>query len=155
MIKTFTLLLILQNDQILLAMKKRGFGEGYWNGIGGKVEQGETIEQALIRECQEEICVTPLCTVKVAEHDFLFPNGTADMKVHVYMCTEWKGEPKETDEMAPKWFNVSEIPYNEMWEDDSIWLPFVLKGDKVITTCKFSSDNKLTEASISIVDRLN
>ena len=40
--------------QILLAMKKRGFGEGKWNGAGGKVETGETIIQAASRELGEE-----------------------------------------------------------------------------------------------------
>lgn len=153
--KTCTLLLIVKNGQILLAMKKRGFGEGYWNGIGGKVEAGETIEEALVRECQEEIVVTPVQLEKVAEHDFLFPNGQADMKVHVYLCKEWEGEPTETEEMAPKWFNISEIPYNDMWEDDSIWLPFVLRGDKVKTTCTFTPSNKLVNASISVVDSLH
>ena len=50
-----TLLLILKDNQILLAEKKRGFGVGKFNGIGGKVEKDETIEGAMIRETQEEI----------------------------------------------------------------------------------------------------
>lgn len=37
-----TLCYLLKDDQVLLAMKKRGFGEGKWNGPGGKVEKGET-----------------------------------------------------------------------------------------------------------------
>lgn len=41
-------------NQILLAMKKRGFGEGKWNGAGGKVDPGETIIQAASRELREE-----------------------------------------------------------------------------------------------------
>jgi NADH pyrophosphatase NudC (nudix superfamily) len=65
-----TLLFLQKDDQILLAMKKRGFGSDRYNGVGGKLEPGETIEQALIRECQEEIEVTPLSYRKVAEHDF-------------------------------------------------------------------------------------
>ena len=49
--KILTLLLIHQKNQILLAMKKRGFGMGKYNGFGGKVERnGETIYQAAIRE---------------------------------------------------------------------------------------------------------
>lgn len=43
-----------EKNQILLAMKKRGFGEGKWNGAGGKVEEGETIVQAASRELMEE-----------------------------------------------------------------------------------------------------
>ncbi|HET6924778.1 MAG TPA: NUDIX domain-containing protein, partial [Candidatus Saccharimonadales bacterium] len=71
--KVCTLALLVRNDSILLAMKKRGFGQGLWNGAGGKVEAGETIEQAMIRECQEEISVTPTTFEKVAVHDFVFP----------------------------------------------------------------------------------
>ena len=40
--KLVTLLFLRRDGQILLAMKKRGFGEGKWNGVGGKVEPGET-----------------------------------------------------------------------------------------------------------------
>lgn len=43
-----------EKNQILLAMKKRGFGEGKWNGAGGKLETGETIAQAASRELREE-----------------------------------------------------------------------------------------------------
>ena len=39
-----------KKDKVLLAMKKRGFGAGKWNGVGGKVKDGETIKQAAIRE---------------------------------------------------------------------------------------------------------
>ncbi|HET8669978.1 MAG TPA: NUDIX domain-containing protein, partial [Candidatus Saccharimonadales bacterium] len=52
----------------LLAMKKRGFGINKWNGVGGKVDEDETIEQAAIRECQEEITVTPT-TYRMLECD--------------------------------------------------------------------------------------
>lgn len=44
-------------NEILLAMKKRGFGVGKWNGVGGKPQDGESIEKAAIREMQEEISV--------------------------------------------------------------------------------------------------
>ncbi|MCP5842996.1 NUDIX domain-containing protein, partial [Klebsiella pneumoniae] len=66
-----TLLFLRRDDELLLAMKKRGFGAGKWNGVGGKIEAGETIEDALVRECQEEINVTPLNWQAVAELDFV------------------------------------------------------------------------------------
>ena len=43
--KISTLCFLVKDNQILLAMKKRGFGEGKWNGVGGKVNPGETIER--------------------------------------------------------------------------------------------------------------
>ena len=47
--KLLTLALVRQGEFILLGLKKKGFGEGKWNGFGGKVEHGETICQAAIR----------------------------------------------------------------------------------------------------------
>jgi len=43
----------MEQDRILLGMKKRGFGAGWWNGFGGKVQQGETIEEAAKRSTKE------------------------------------------------------------------------------------------------------
>lgn len=47
--KLLTLVLVVQPGRVLLGMKKRGFGAGKWNGFGGKVQPGETIEQAAHR----------------------------------------------------------------------------------------------------------
>lgn len=47
--KLLTLVLVVQPGRVLLGMKKRGFGAGKWNGFGGKVQPGETIEQAARR----------------------------------------------------------------------------------------------------------
>jgi mutator protein MutT len=138
-LKVCTLLFLRRDNEILLAMKKRGFGAGKWNGVGGKIEPTETEEQALIRETQEEIEVTPIAYDKVAVIDFAFPDGTVDMQGHVYICTEWQGEPAETEEMAPQWFKLSNIPYDEMWQDDIVWLPQILKGRKL--QGKFTFDN--------------
>ena len=52
--KVLTLVVIHQNGKVLLGMKKRGFGMGKWNGFGGKVDQGESIEGAAKREVFEE-----------------------------------------------------------------------------------------------------
>ena len=50
---------VIRDGQILLIRKKRGLGAGKINGPGGRLEAGETAEQAAIRETQEEIGVTP------------------------------------------------------------------------------------------------
>jgi mutator protein MutT len=147
-----TLLLLVKDGQVLLAMKKRGFGAGHWNGVGGKLEPGETIEQATIRECQEEICVTPKQIDKVAIHGFILESET--MQAHTYLCTEWEGKPTETEEMAPQWFNFGDIPFDTMWQDDIYWLPAVLAGRKLHTTFVFDKNDKLLSASIKQVDSL-
>ena len=65
-----TLCLLKKDNKILLAMKKRGFGEGKYNGVGGKIESVETPEEAMIRETEEEILVTPTKYEKVGIIEF-------------------------------------------------------------------------------------
>jgi mutator protein MutT len=153
-IKTLSLLFLRQGDQVLLAMKKRGFGEGRWNGVGGKVEADETVEAAMIREAEEEIGVTPTVYEKVADirFDEYFKGEPTLMHVHVYIATEWKGEPAETEEMAPTWFAISAIPYETMWPDDPYWLPQVLVGKKISADFKLdASDAILSHSSNKVV----
>ena len=152
-----TLLILKRDDEVLLAMKKRGFGEGKWNGVGGKLDPGETVEQALVRECQEEIGVTPKNYWQVAEHDFVQDAETDDpwhMYVYAYLCDEWEGEPVETEEMAPKWFSIDEIPYSSMWSDDEFWLQDILSGKKVVGKFTFDADDKLIDHRVESVDHL-
>lgn len=138
--KQLTLLFLQREEQVLLAMKKRGFGAGRWNGVGGKLDTGETVEQALVRECQEEIEVTPTGYEKVAEIVFneQHEGSKNTLQVHVFTCHQWEGAPAETEEMAPKWFDTNAIPYEDMWPDDPYWLPYVLAGKKLI--CEFDLD---------------
>ena len=65
-----TLSLLKKDNKILLGMKKRGFGEGKYNGVGGKLKENETPEIAMIRETQEEINVTPTKYEKVGIIEF-------------------------------------------------------------------------------------
>lgn len=149
-----TLVFLLKDDAILLAMKKRGFGSNRYNGVGGKLKSDETIEQALIRETQEEIEVTPLSYEKVAELDFICDVETADqwrLYLHVYICREWQGEPQETEEMAPEWFALDDIPYENMWSDDQYWLPLILAGDKVKATFQMSQDEQVLSHQLQTV----
>ncbi len=154
--KVCTLLFLKRNDEILLAMKKRGFCAGRFNGVGGKVEANETIEQALVRECQEEIGVTPVRYEQIAEHDFLYPEHEEPkrMYTHVFFCDEWRGEPLESDEMKPEWFNLAKIPYSTMWPDDIIWLPRVLGGEKISSVFTFDENDTILTHSIKPVDSL-
>jgi hypothetical protein len=68
----------------------------------------------------------------------------SDMQVHVFLCTQWEGEPVETEEMAPRWFKISDIPFSAMWQDDEYWLPQVLAGKSVQGVFTFDrQDNML------------
>ena len=145
-----TLLLLRRNDEILLALKKRGFGEGKYNGVGGKLEEGETPEMAMLRETQEEILITPTKYEKVAIMDFLeYVKGEKEkLRFHLYIATEWDGEPQESDEMIPKWFNIKDIPYNQMFPDDKYWLPMILEGKKIKGFFEFDDNWNLISKTI-------
>ncbi|HSX43595.1 MAG TPA: 8-oxo-dGTP diphosphatase [Candidatus Saccharimonadales bacterium] len=151
-----TIVFLRWNDEILLAMKKRGHGAGHWNGAGGKIEPGETIEQAMVRECQEEIGITPSVYEKVAVHSFYEPHGAEQSKLvaHAFICTEWRGEPIETEEMAPRWFAIKDIPYDTMWPDDRDWLPLVLAGKKLVGAFHYDDQNTLQSHNVTEVMEL-
>ncbi|HEV7424107.1 MAG TPA: 8-oxo-dGTP diphosphatase [Candidatus Paceibacterota bacterium] len=133
--KTTLLYLYKANEkQILLGMKKRRFGTGKWNGVGGKLEKGENIKEALVREIKEEIDVTinPDDLKQVATLDFRYTgNPEWNQQSHVFFIEKWQGEPIETEEIIPKWHDVNSLPYENMWLDDIHWLPLVLRGRKV------------------------
>jgi mutator protein MutT len=153
-VKELTLLFLHRGDEILLAMKKRGFGEGRWNGVGGKLEPDETIEEALVRECQEEIEVTPLAYKQMAQLTFnaYFKGEKTTLLVHAYLCDRWEGKPAETEEMKPQWFNKDSIPYDEMWQDDRFWLPQVLDGKKLKGTFTFDEQDNLLDHKVNEVN---
>jgi len=138
---TRTLVIPVKGDEILLGRKKQhrdgAFGVGKWNGFGGKLEPGETIEAAAIRECLEESGLKPTKLEKVAELNFV---EDYNLFGHIFLATEWEGEPTETDEMVPKWFKQCELPYELMWDDDIFWLPAVLAGKKIKANFRFANN---------------
>lgn len=134
------------NRKILLGKKKRGFGVNKWNGFGGKVIDGEDIRAAACREIFEEIgiLVKPENLKKVAELEFYFHEKEEwNQVVHVFFVSHWEGEPIESEEMKPSWFDVSNIPYSEMWVDDKYWLPSVLEGKFVSAKFLFRDQETL------------
>lgn len=153
MIET-TLLILRRDDEIMLAEKKRGFGVGKLNGVGGKIQSGETPEQAMIRECQEEIRVAPTRYEAMGTNSFTeYIDGQRKRLVfHLYVASMWEGEPTEIDEMAPGWFHVDSIPYEQMFEADRYWLPAVLQGKKIAGEFEFDINWMLTSWKVEMTN---
>jgi|SRR5579884_278242 len=154
-----TLCLLIKTDQVLLAMKKRGFGEGWWNGAGGKVEGDETLEKAAIRETQEEIGVTPTKLKKVAVIDFYFQETDRskdwNQTMHGYLVTEWQGKPSESEEMRPECFDKNNLPLENMWPADKFWIPLVLDGKLIKGRVNFDPDKKLIDYNFEEMEKLD
>ena len=129
-----TLCYLLTNTNILLGRKMRGVGQGKLNGYGGKLEPGETPEEAILRELFEESGVRAKADElqKVAELELVYLDRPEwNTLCHAYVLFSWEGEPRETDEMSPVWCSREHIPYHDMWIDDRHWMPLVLSGKKI------------------------
>ncbi|KAK9309250.1 hypothetical protein QLX08_001001 [Tetragonisca angustula] len=127
--KLFSLIFIRKTSEILLGLKKRGFGKNKWNGFGGKVEKGESVLQGAIRELKEECGLSAKQLKKVGILEFEFKGDTVLLEVHVFETYEYSGELIESEEMQPKWYDLKDIPFKQMWPDDEYWFPYMLRGE--------------------------
>jgi 8-oxo-dGTP diphosphatase/2-hydroxy-dATP diphosphatase len=150
--KVMTLCIIHQHPRILLGKKKRGFGAGRWNGFGGKVLPGETIEGATKRELLEEVGIEVGNIEKHGILDFEFEGNPEMLEVHIFKALDFDGEPSESEEMMPQWFFVDQIPFREMWPDDIYWIPLFLKGKKFKGKILFGPDDTIIDKEISLID---
>ncbi|QLG49407.1 8-oxo-dGTP diphosphatase [Natrinema halophilum] len=132
--------------EVLLIEKRRGLGEGWYNGPGGKCEPGEGPRKCAIRETREEVGLEVRDLEKAGELRFLL-DGEDHTFCHVYRTRSFGGEPTSSDEAHPEWVPVDEVPYDQMWEDDRLWLPGVLEGRSVTAELRFEGGEPLDEAA--------
>ena len=141
-----TLCYLVRPGEIMLAMKKRGFGAGKWNGLGGKVESNETVEEAARREVLEESSVILKDLTKRAEIDVLWRDEPEkDQRLHIFFADNWLGSPIETEEMAPEWFKNHMLPHDAMWPSDREWLPMLIAERQLYGRILFG-ENRVLES---------
>ena len=136
--------------QVLLGRKKKGLGLGNIVGLGGKLEPGETAVDAAVREIEEEsgLIVAASALAPFGVLTYLFPHREAwSQESSVFVCSEWSGTPRESNELNPIWFDVAALPLDEMWDDARHWLPGVLAGVPVRRTFTFGADLATVVAS--------
>lgn len=137
-------------QQVLLGLKKSGFGTGKVVGIGGHVEVGETAREATCREVAEETSLSVLETdlMAVGTVDFVFPaRPDWDMATTIFVCRSFAGDAVESEEIAPRWYPVNALPHDQMWADASHWLPRVLAGERGHWRVVLNDDNESVAAS--------
>ncbi|MFH1509348.1 MAG: 8-oxo-dGTP diphosphatase [bacterium] len=138
-----TLTILQKENKLLLGLKKHGFGEGRWNGFGGKVKENECVRTAAIREMQEEAGVKIKDPQLTGIMEFYFSGKDEFYQVYVFRASKYSGEPKESEEMKPQWFTTDKIPYEEMWVDDKHWLPLFLRGKDFYSQFHFIDQTSL------------
>lgn len=150
--KVLTLCLAVDSDRVLLGMKKRGFGAGRWNGFGGKLEPGETVDKAARREMLEEVGLTIGKMVKIGQIEFEWQGNPEIHEVHLFRVDTFEGVPVETEEMRPQWFDFDELPFDSMWPDDRFWFPTFLDGRFFKARFLFGPHDKILDHMITETD---
>lgn len=125
-----TLMFLHDRDRVLLIRKRRGHGAGKINGPGGKPEPGETPLQCVLRETAEEVGVEARAPWLAGVFRFI-DTRQADWLGYIYLATQWSGEPRTTAEAIPGWYARDAVPFEEMWDDDRLWLPRLLAGERL------------------------
>ena len=128
---------------------------GKWNGPGGKfdTQKDKTILDTAVRETKEEIGIEPKDAQELGMISFYFPNNKEwDQDVYLYLVKNWVGEFKETEEMLPRWFNIKDIPFEDMWDDDKYWLMDILDGKKIKkASFVFEENGRVKEHNIEFI----
>jgi 8-oxo-dGTP pyrophosphatase MutT (NUDIX family) len=131
-----TLVYLRRRNQLLLGCKKRGFGLGKWNGMGGKLDpihDGTDMRLCAARECSEECGLKPTALRLRGILQFYYEQNAAwNNQCYVYESWKWDGgeAPIESDEMRPDWIDADKLDYSLLWEDDKHWLPQFIKGQE-------------------------
>lgn len=138
------LCLIIHGDKLLLIRKKTGLGAGKINMPGGRIEPGETALEAVVRECREEVGITPHTPEKRVDLSFEFADGLS-LHCSAFFAYAYSGELEETDEADPFWCDIDKIPYDEMWADDALWIPRAIRGERLEGKFLFDGDTMVSQ----------
>ncbi len=110
--------------------KNSDYHEGKYNGIGGKLESGESPEECCIREIKEE---TGLDAHNLKLRGFLsFPvfDGTSDWLCFVYECNDFSGQLTTCDEGTLHWIDDDAITSLNLWQGDHYFIDVIYQTDK-------------------------
>ncbi|KAF3845965.1 hypothetical protein F7725_003043 [Dissostichus mawsoni] len=130
-------------------------------GSGGAAGQGASRHEEegvrgreVERELQEESGLTVDALEKVGNLKFEFVGETELMDVHVFRADSYNGEPTESEEMRPQWFDSDQIPFSEMWADDILWFPLMFQKKKFVGYFKFQGHDVILSQKLEEVEEL-
>ena len=109
--------LIWDGDKFMICQRPAHKARGLlWEFVGGKVESGETKEQALVRECQEELAV--MLSVDDVFMDVIHEYPDLTVHLTLFNATIAEGEPQKLEHSDIQWITPSEIPNDEFCSAD-------------------------------------
>ena len=124
MIKLTTLCYLEKDDQYLMlhrTKKEQDENKDKWIGVGGKFEYGESPEDCLVREVEEETGYTLLSWKFRGLVTFVYGEDTVEY-MSLYTADSWKGQEKECTEGDLEWVKKEKIWSLDLWEGDRIFL---------------------------------
>ena len=128
--------------------KENDMHEGKWNGLGGKLENGESPEECVIREVYEESGLTIKNPTLRGIMTFPKFDDIDDWLVFLYTSNEFKGNLIESDEGILNWINNNEILNLNLWDGDKIYLAW-LKQDKFFSAKFIYKNRELKDYSVT------
>jgi 8-oxo-dGTP pyrophosphatase MutT (NUDIX family) len=155
-----TLLIVKKDSKMLLGYKhpEKKFG-GKWNGFGGGLKEGETLEECIIRETKKETGITPRNITKLGKIIFHFLTDEQDHEVHFYQATDYEGKLDTSKDFTEyREFSPDELEAINMIPADRYWLSFFVEGKKFkggITFGVSTGDFYVVSYKINKVDSLN
>lgn len=109
--------LIWDKDKFMICQRPASKARGLlWEFVGGKVEPGETKEQALVRECREELAITVAPADIFTEVDHVYPDIT--IYLTLFNCTIAEGVPQLLEHNDIRWITADEISQYEFCPAD-------------------------------------
>lgn len=134
---------VFKNGSLLLIKTADGINKDKWNAPGGEIVQGEKPNKAAMKYLYQQ---TGLYSTKVADHGTvrLALSGKSDFsyKLHIFSTKSAAGELKPNIQGEAKWFNLTDIPYFDMWADDRYWINLVMQGKQFDADFFFDEKNE-------------
>ena len=121
--------IIIKNGQVLLGQRRKGDRHPYkWEFPGGKVEQGESPRQALIRELREELQIEAKIGPELARYEHDYPSGS---RVHLlfFVVKEYTGQPEARVFEQISWVELATLPGIDFLEGDIDFVKRLARGD--------------------------
>ena len=105
--------------------KKNDMHAGKWNGLGGKLEPGETPEECAVREILEESGLKVINPILKGVLTFPAFSNDEDWYAFVFVAHEFEGQLIDSPEGDLKWVDNSELLDLNLWDGDRIFLPWL------------------------------